>query len=521
MLYLPVELPAALSVQKHEDDSEISGDGQAAFKDLCDSYNKATDEVTRATMEELMDTTMEPGENPDDYFNQKHLLRSKAQKMGEVVSDRWFKDICIKGFTEDYNDIKMMVYRDPTFDISQIQSTMRHMFLDAQSRNGTKGRIAGRGVAMAADTPTERKRAGVICHKCHEEGHIRRNCPKNKGKQKQGAGGGSGKFCSVHKSTTHSDDKCYSQGAKRPEKTPEKANAFSSCAQCTHCSVGGQQASTEKPAIDFTVTTEEFDRGLVFTSISMAGRKFTPDADRATLFIDSGASNTFLDPEIIPGLQDKMMEYRDFEKPMPIETAGDNTIFGTATGIVHCTVQDSNRDHLPVHLRAMVVPGIGRSVFSPTEQLKSGVNFILEAGNPRLEVGGSVVPLKQERKDQGMCSLDIAFKEIQQDKPLGKPANSTDDEAMSGVAYASKTSADTWHRRLGHLNPRSMELLRKKDGNGVDYTDTVSDCDICAVAKSRQLDHPKKSMRKTSGPMELAYTDLMGPITPASKGGHK
>ena len=31
MLYLLVELPAALCVQKYEDESEISGDGQTAF----------------------------------------------------------------------------------------------------------------------------------------------------------------------------------------------------------------------------------------------------------------------------------------------------------------------------------------------------------------------------------------------------------------------------------------------------------------------------------------------------------
>ena len=68
MLFLLVELPASLCVQKHENDDEISGDGQAAFKELCNTYDKVTDEVIRATMEELVKTPMEPGQNPDDYF---------------------------------------------------------------------------------------------------------------------------------------------------------------------------------------------------------------------------------------------------------------------------------------------------------------------------------------------------------------------------------------------------------------------------------------------------------------------
>ena len=143
ILYLLVELPAALSVQKHEDDSEISGDGQAAFKELNLNYNKVTDEVIRATMEELISTPMEAGQNPDDYFNQKHLLRHKAEKMGETISDRYFKDICVTGFTDEYKDVKMIMYRDPDFNVDKMQSTMRHMFLDEQSRKGPKAASQG------------------------------------------------------------------------------------------------------------------------------------------------------------------------------------------------------------------------------------------------------------------------------------------------------------------------------------------------------------------------------------------
>ena len=55
----------------------------AAFEELNLNYNKVTDEVIRATTEELINTPMESGQNPDDYFNQKHLRRHNAEKMGE------------------------------------------------------------------------------------------------------------------------------------------------------------------------------------------------------------------------------------------------------------------------------------------------------------------------------------------------------------------------------------------------------------------------------------------------------
>ena len=154
MLYLLVELRAALCVQKYEDESEVSGDGQAAFKELCGNYDKVTHEI-RATMEELVNAPMEPGQNIDDYFNKKRLLRIRIKEMGEKVCDRWFKDFCVTGFTDEYKDVKMMMYRDSPFDIDQMQTTMRHMFLDLQSWNETKGRMAGRGTAMTTKTSTD------------------------------------------------------------------------------------------------------------------------------------------------------------------------------------------------------------------------------------------------------------------------------------------------------------------------------------------------------------------------------
>ena len=73
----------------------------------------------------------------------------------------------------------------------------------------------------------------------------------------------------------------------------------------------------------------------------------------------------------------------------------------------------------------------------------------------------------------------------------------------------------------GTHEPPQYEIIRKVDGNGVEYTGTVSGCDICAVGKSTQKAHPKKDQHKTDEPMKLVYADLMGPITPAVRGGYK
>ena len=119
-----------------------------------------------------------------------------------------------------------------------------------------------------------------------------------------------------------------------------------------------------------------------------------------------------------------------------------------------------------------------------------------------------------------MCLLDIMFQRNPQDELLGKLKGVSHDD-VPGVVYAATADADIWHRRLGHMNPHSMELLWQKEGNRMEYTGTVSDCDICALSKSRQQAHPKKSKRMTTRPMQLIYTDLMETLTPPTKGGYR
>ena len=125
---------------------------------------------------------------------------------------------------------------------------------------------------------------------------------------------------------------------------------------------------------------------------------------------------------------------------------------------------------------------------------------MLEVGNPHLTIGGIIFPLKQDSRDQGICSLNIMFQRNPQDELLGKPEG-VSHEDIPEVVYAATADPNTWHLRLGHMNPRSMELLRRMEGNGVEYTGTVSDCDICALSKSRQQAHPKKRTRTATTPM--------------------
>ena len=325
ILFLLTEKPASLLVLKHEDEIGTTGDGQKALQELVSKYNKVTDEVIRAKMDKLVKTNLEQGEDPDSYFMEKTLARSEQlEKMGEIISDRRIKDICVQEFMAEYKDIKMMMYRDPTFDIDQMQSTMRHLYLDDLSRNSDT-KIAGRGVAITAAS---------TCSHCGKQGHYARDCWKrkddndskstgvhNKQKNKESSNGKAAsdvgaelKWCSVHKTASHDDTECYKQGAPRPLQSGR-----------AHTDSAVQGASKrpnddEKPFLNFD---DGFEEGFAFTGL-LAGsgnrgfhsrgfypngsgnRGFTPTATKFTMLVDSGASDHLIDEELIPRLRKSM-----------------------------------------------------------------------------------------------------------------------------------------------------------------------------------------------------------------------
>ena len=74
---------------------------------------------------------------------------------------------------------------------------------------------------------------------------------------------------------------------------------------------------------------------------------------------------------------------------------------------------------------------------------------------------------------------------------------------------------------MGHITRKSMDVLRRMPGSGVDYNGDVQVCDVCAVGKSTQQAHPKQATCDVQHAFQLVTVDLMGPIKPAALGGYR
>jgi hypothetical protein len=79
-----------------------------------------------------------------------------------------------------------------------------------------------------------------------------------------------------------------------------------------------------------------------------------------------------------------------------------------------------------------------------------------------------------------------------------------------------------WHRRLGHVNMRTLQSLHK--GNhilGLTDLTFAKDrmCRACIEGKMHKLPHPSKTINSCKRVLELLHMDLFGPPSHASLGG--
>lgn len=69
---------------------------------------------------------------------------------------------------------------------------------------------------------------------------------------------------------------------------------------------------------------------------------------------------------------------------------------------------------------------------------------------------------------------------------------SSDGCAENVLAINAVANAQVWHRRLGHLRKRSLELMNRRNGNGVAFDGSAADCDLCAEGGKSPAGSPQE-----------------------------
>ena len=156
---------------------------------------------------------MPSGGDPAYFISTMDDLRLRLADMQQQILDDTYADLLLNSFPKEIVFIRQMHPRDRSFTPEKIKQTVINFPIDELSRKSSAPTVTGRGAAMAAASRSDQS------HQCKAFGHYHRdwlgvaNTNGSKRKPKKGKKGRSGdpspKWCSYHKTNTHSDAECH------------------------------------------------------------------------------------------------------------------------------------------------------------------------------------------------------------------------------------------------------------------------------------------------------------------------
>ena len=565
--------------------------GIAAWKALVKKYRNPSRQRQKILFKKLYNMTMDVDQDPDAFLHDMTELRDELQLLGSPIPDDQFLNIILDCLPEQlYSGIKYEAETKEDLTLEQAVYTMRNLYINRKEESGTSRAAKGRSSAMSATTASSK-----FCSFCKKKGHTVDTCwSRNKKPAGNNPGGRRGDWCSLHKTSRHDNSVCRAQNNRnggggsrgrqqqgRHQGQRNQGQRFNNGSNSlnNNASAGQQQNTSnnqanygQTPAAPSSTTMVEYYHpagqqapGSATTALaapappSGVGFSFvansTAPAPTFTMTVDTGASSHFLDSELLPDLEQRMIECTKIDPPLRITVAGQGQLPGTAKGVLKVVVTDQHGHSHPVRLPFICVPNLGRHLFSGGTARKQGVSTFI-GPTSFLDLGVFKIPLRPDETCDTMFHFDLAiasdsvatqhaFPTISGADLPPENANTVSATASSPTAptttsglaagataepssatalattSSATASANTWHQRLGHPNVQVLEQVSRIDGSGVVLRDSFSACGTCKINKSTQQNHPKTV--NTDGitrRLQLVSTDLLGPVSPTAIGGY-
>ena len=312
--------------------------------------------------------------NPDVLLLEVFQLRDELSGLGDVVATKRLTTILRDALpAEKYLTIKVQAIRVLGLSIEDIETVMKTVVINHAERSSVpnrsqksyrKDRDSGLELTMR-----DRGRKSVITftrHTCKKPGHrmkyckqlkksdmssnlksskniwctyhrsngyLNENCYQQQLKPKSGNFDNRERWCNYPNSGSHSDDeyshqKIYDERKESPpaDGNSKKDETFIADSAVNVCDKV-EKKTTESNAEPYTPPGIGFSFAACYISLSQ-------QADGFQLLIDSGSSKHFIDPELIRGVESRMLEYTKREPSMKIRATRDNILHGTAQGIL-------------------------------------------------------------------------------------------------------------------------------------------------------------------------------------------
>ncbi|CAN0468046.1 unnamed protein product, partial [Discosporangium mesarthrocarpum] len=185
----------------------------------------------------------------------------------ELVSDARLRGIYLKRLTPEYAPVKIVIRTMESCNTEHMKELIGDFYtneLGAMTKSRATTSTGGNQVAPKADVGRDNPRSG-LCFNCHKAGHRARNCPLKKHQTSKPK-----KWCSLHKTNTHSNEECRVQQK----------------------SAGIQDEGTADTTALVTTTS------IAFQATTSQPQTRSSTGAKLILMVDSGCTDHMLDPEL-------------------------------------------------------------------------------------------------------------------------------------------------------------------------------------------------------------------------------
>ena len=215
-----------------------------------------------------------------------------------------------------------------------------------------------------------------------------------------------------------------------------------------------------------------------------------------TWYIDSGCSNH------MTGNENLLMNVsRNLNARVKMGTGEVVSVAGIGTFVIETKM---GRKH--IH-EVMLVPGLEENLLSVGQMLEHGYYLLF---------GGNAVCIYDS------CNLNGLVAMVQM---IGNRCFPLTIMHVTPLALKASVShyTQTWHKRLGYLNTRSLLQLKEQEMvHGLPHLeDSKTVCEGCMLSKQHRDEFPKEYAWRAKFPLELVHTDICGPMQIASNAGNK
>lgn len=184
---------------------------------------------------------------------------------------------------------------------------------------------------------------------------------------------------------------------------------------------------------------------------------------------------------------DELQEQSDIE----VTVANNETIRSSGVGEVKLETRNGTK----VISDVVLVPELKTNLLSVSKMVKKGyaVTFAKNGCTVYKQMGFSVSgeAIVTASEYGGLYKVDVV-----QEKAYFTGKNDSEHQL--------------WHRRLGHLNNASMNLLKNGMANGISFSSTkINECVVCALGKQNRQPF-KNSDSRADQKLQLVHTDICG-----------